>query len=75
MFSIFALEASPLGHIFVLCNLFLTRIYSINIIHMGVTLAELRLLGKNTRIYQLFWKINFLLVEFYYILMQMLSVI
>ena len=42
---------------------------------MGVTLAELRLLGKNTRIYQLFWKINFLLVEFYYILMQMLSVI
>ena len=31
-----------------LCILFLTLKYNINIIHMGVTLAELRLLGKNT---------------------------
>ena len=32
-----------------LCILFVTLIYNINIIHMGATLAELRLLGKNTR--------------------------
>ena len=32
-----------------LCISFLTLINNINIIHMGVTLAELRLLGKNTR--------------------------
>ena len=31
-----------------LCISFLTLINNINIIHMGVTLAELRLLGKNT---------------------------
>ena len=34
---------------FPLCILFPTLIYNINIIHMGVTLAELHLLGKNTR--------------------------
>ena len=34
---------------FPLCILFLTLIYNINIIHVGVTLAELRLLGKKTR--------------------------
>ena len=34
---------------FPLCILFLTLIYNINVTHMGVTLAELRLLGKNTR--------------------------
>ena len=34
---------------FPLCILFLTLIYKLNIIHMGVTLAELRLLGRNTQ--------------------------
>ena len=46
-----------LSQIKYLCILFLTLIHNINIIHMGVTLPELRLLGRNhsTLISGIYW--------------------